>query len=113
MKRKIIGPEIIDKRVDYIEYKSMQFQVDILNRKLETEIVDGKGAITITLQYKLQEFMIKNLINLYINIGGQDKISTTTTFDGVEMSLYGGTQFIFYPSEKIVDKAKNRLENLR
>jgi len=106
MNKPILGPEILDARVDYMSTKSMWYFVDIINHALKTNSVSSDGHITVVIRYNIDSEIINKLVALYIENGWED-INVTLT--GSAGSLYGTTEFEFIPPPEELIKVKAKV----
>jgi hypothetical protein len=109
MNKPILGPEILDERMEYMSTKSMWYFVDTINHALKTNSVSSDGHITVVIRYNIDSEIINKLVDLYITNGWED-INVTLT--GSAGSLYGTTEFEFIPPEDELFKVKRKIIKL-
>lgn len=109
MARKVIGPEILDQRYDYMKGKSVWYYIDLINSGLRTNTVDPDGIILVKIKYNINMDLINNILEFYYNAGWDD-IDVTLT--GNADSLYGETIFKFHPPESELLKVRKKANKL-
>ena len=108
MSRQVTGPEIIEKRMDYMNTKSLWFYVENINNKLKTNTVENDGRIIVNINYNIDDNIIERLIELYINEGWEE---VNVTFTGTTDSLYGSTVFEFVPPDEYIMTIRKKLRH--
>jgi len=103
MARKIVGPEVLTERLQFMSGKSAWYYVELLNRALAVNSVDADGNIKAIIQYNIDNDIVDQVVNFYISAGWS---SVDVTFTGNKDSLYGTTEFEFIPDPVELSKTK-------
>jgi hypothetical protein len=104
MSRKIISPEILEKRMMYMNTKSIWYYIEMINYGLQSNQVEPDGIIKVKLKYNIDSNFINQIVEMYETAGWAE---INITFTGTDSSLYGTTEFEFVPpvlTSKIVRK---------
>jgi hypothetical protein len=104
--KNVIGPEILTKRIDYMDTKSIWFYIESINYCLKTNTVENDGSIMVTLRYNIDGDMVNTIIDFYLKAGWSDvNVKLTGNDDG----LYGNTIFTFVPPRAEVIRVRRRV----
>jgi len=103
MSRKVIGPEILYERLEFMRGKSIWYYIDILNAGLRTDSVDPEANVSVTIDYNINTELILQIKSFYLTAGWEDVKITLT---GNVESLYGTTIFKFIPPDDSRKKIK-------
>jgi hypothetical protein len=106
MSRVVIGPEVIDDRISYMDNKSIWYFIELINYGLSVNKVEPDGRINVLLKYNISSDLVDQIVNLYLSKGWAD---INVTFTGTSDSLYGTTEFEFIPPVVLIKRAQRRI----
>jgi len=106
MSKKVISPDILEKRVDYMSTKSIWYYIEILNHGLQVNQVEPTGLIRVRIKYNIDSHFIDQIISIYENAGWAE---VNITLTGTDSSLYGTTEFEFVPPVDVAKKVRRKV----
>ena len=83
MSRKVIGPGVVQQRIDLREQNNMWNYIALINPRLESNKING-STIVVVLDWEVGQHMIDQLVDTYVDIGWEVDVgvgTNETTFE--------------------------------
>jgi len=106
MSKKVISPDILEKRIMYMNTKSIWYYIEIINYGLQVNQVEPSGIIKVKIKYNIDSSFIDQIIEIY-KTSGWEEVNVVLT--GTNDSLYGSTEFEFVPPAEVSRDVRHKI----